>query len=306
MRSAITPFVACWNSDPVNLADLIARKPVTPWQQEGKIPWHEPGFSARMLREHLSQEHDRASRPTPTIDAHVAWIHDEVLGGKAGRVLDLGCGPGFYTARLAKRGHACVGIDFSPASIEYARATAERDSLDCDYRLEDLRAAEFGMGYDAALLIFGEFNTFSPDDAAGIVSAARRALAPGGALVLEVHAEEFLRSIGERPPTWFTAGQGVLSDEPHLCLWECEWDDELHTAVERFYVMSGAPIQMESYVSTNQAYSDEEYTDLLQQAGFESVTRYDSLAGDGPRYVHPALFVLVARACRPRASRRDG
>ena len=44
---------------------------------------------------------------------------------RGARVLDLGCGPGLYTTRLAKLGHTCVGIDFSPASIAYAKAEAE-------------------------------------------------------------------------------------------------------------------------------------------------------------------------------------
>ena len=31
-----------------------------------------------------------------------------------------------YCQRLAAQGHTCTGIDFSPASIEYARREAER------------------------------------------------------------------------------------------------------------------------------------------------------------------------------------
>ena len=91
-----------------------------PWT--GRLPWDDPGFSARMLREHLSQDHDAASRRAPVIDRHVAWIDDGVLGGVPSRVLDLCCGPGLYTLRLARRGHSCVGIDFAPAAVAHARA----------------------------------------------------------------------------------------------------------------------------------------------------------------------------------------
>jgi len=44
----------------VNLTDLINRKMPEPWAE--KIPWDDPAFSERMLKEHLSQEHDAASR----------------------------------------------------------------------------------------------------------------------------------------------------------------------------------------------------------------------------------------------------
>jgi SAM-dependent methyltransferase len=161
----------------VKLADLGAQTPIVPWTVGGKIPWNKPAFSRRMLREHLLQEHDRASRRFETIDKHVSWIHEHELGAIAGRVLDLCCGPGFYTARLAGLGHTCVGIDFSPASISYARSESEREALPCEYRLEDLSVADLGSGFELVLLSFGELNTFPPSHAEAILVKARRALA---------------------------------------------------------------------------------------------------------------------------------
>jgi 2-polyprenyl-3-methyl-5-hydroxy-6-metoxy-1,4-benzoquinol methylase len=129
----------------MNLTDIVRRTAVPePWAEGEKIPWNDPDFSARMLQEHLSQEHDAASRRFEKIDRHVAWIHTHGLGEKPSAILDLGCGPGLYASRLARRGHTCVGIDFGPASIAYARAQAEREGLACTYRLEDLRTADFG------------------------------------------------------------------------------------------------------------------------------------------------------------------
>ncbi|HEY5640757.1 MAG TPA: SAM-dependent methyltransferase, partial [Dehalococcoidia bacterium] len=89
----------------MKLEDVIRRTvPPAPWAEGDTVPWHEPGFSRRMLKEHFSQEHDAASRRTETIDAHVAWIHDELLAARPSRVLDLGCGPGLYMERLARLG----------------------------------------------------------------------------------------------------------------------------------------------------------------------------------------------------------
>ena len=44
----------------------------------------------------------------PALERHVEWVHRELLGGSPSRVLDLGCGPGLYTDRLAALGHECV------------------------------------------------------------------------------------------------------------------------------------------------------------------------------------------------------
>ena len=112
----------------MNLSDIVKHpsKPV-PWAEGENIPWHDPAFSERMLAEHLTQDHDLASRRKETIDKHVQWIHNELLGKQPMRILDLGCGPGLYTSRLAALGHECVGIDYSPASIQYAEKHAKRE-----------------------------------------------------------------------------------------------------------------------------------------------------------------------------------
>lgn len=278
-----------------SLADWIEREPVVPWSPGGKIPWDEPAFSARMLREHLSQQHDRASRRFETIERHVSWLHESVCDGAAKRVLDLGCGPGFYTARLARLGHDCVGIDFSPASIAHARAEAERDALQSEYRLQDLREADPGAGFDVALLTFGELNTFSPADARGILRRARGALARHGTLILEVHSEAFVRCVGEESPTWYTARQSVFSDAPHLCLRECSWHLPQRAATERYCVVSLPAGDVATYVSTLQAYSEAEYAALLREAGFDHIRHHASLAGEGAD-PEPGLFVVAARA----------
>ena len=283
------------NESPMKLDGLLNVKPPTPWSGEGKIPWHEPAFSGRMLREHLSQEHDLASRRREIIDRHVAWLHGHVLGGKPGRVLDLGCGPGFYASRLARLGHTCVGIDFSPASIAHARAEAEREGLACDYRLADVRGADFGSGFDLVLFVFGEFNTFSPADAKAILGKARGALSASGVLVMEVHTEEIVRSMGAQEATWFSSSQSVFSDEPHLCLKQCAWHEKHRATTQQFLVVSLKSAAVTRYVSTTQAYSEAEYAAMLAGAGFAGIEQRVSLAGEAAEG-GDGLFVLVARA----------
>src|SRR5215813_10286502 len=102
-----------------------------------RLPWGDPGFSARMLAEHLDQRHDLASRRTAVIDAQAEWLTALVAPG--GRVLDLGCGPGGHLERLALHGHECVGLDVSPAAIAYARDQALQARSSCSYVEQDLR-----------------------------------------------------------------------------------------------------------------------------------------------------------------------
>jgi SAM-dependent methyltransferase len=272
---------------------LLDRKPPEPWSHGGKIPWNSPDFSARMLREHLSQHHDRASRRASVIEEQVAWIHETLLGGRASRLLDLGCGPGLYTSRLAGLGHSCVGIDFSPASIEYAVEFASKENLACEYVLSDFEDTSFRGPHDAALLLFGELNTFPRRVARELLHRLSSALAPGARVVLEVHTEEAVRSRGSEVSTWSTQASSVFSDHPHLTLRECSWHEAEAASVERYFVFDAAAKEPAVYASTTQAYSSEEYSELLGGAGLVELEMYPCLTGRSSA-VDPALSVILA------------
>ena len=263
----------------MELLEIVNRTPQSePWAEGEKIPWDDPDFSRRMLAEHLSQAHDAASRRAEIIDAHVNWIHEHVLAARPARVLDLGCGPGLYTSRLARLGHACVGIDFSPASIAHAIATA--GGLDCAYRLGDIRVAEDGAGYDLAMLTFGEFNVFRPEDARSILSRSRQALVEGGRLLLEVHTIDAVRRIGLAGSSWRAVTCGLFSDRPHLRLDEAFWDAERLAATERYYVVDAETASVTRFAQSIQAYTDDEYGALLREAGFRLEGVHPSLGGE--------------------------
>jgi SAM-dependent methyltransferase len=46
---------------------------------------------------------------------------DALLGRVVGPVLDVGCGPGRHVLALAERGIVALGIDISPAAVDFAR-----------------------------------------------------------------------------------------------------------------------------------------------------------------------------------------
>lgn len=279
----------------MKLVDLIGRPEMPePWVGPGKIPWDEEAFSERMLREHLSQEHDAASRRGKKIDEQVAWIHDQVLEGRAGRVLDLGCGPGLYASRLAALGHSCVGIDFGPASVRYAQQVAAEKELDCTYHQHDIRTADYGRGYDLAMLLYGEFNTFSPDDAGAILIKAHDALVEGGRLLLEPHPYHIVEEEGRRGRSWYTSGSGLMAAEPHLCLTEDSWDGEQGVATRRFYVVDAVGGQVTPWAISMKAYTEGDYCTLIESCGFDHVTFYPSLVGvEDPSQA--AMIAIVAR-----------
>ena len=263
------------------ILDIVNRTPKpAPWAEGDNIPWDDPEFSERMLAEHLSQEHDLASRTAETIDSHVEWIFSEVLGSRPARVLDLACGPGLYAVRLARLGCECVGIDFSPASIRHARNTAAaEEGLACTFHHADVRDGLFGEDFDLVMMIYGQFNVFPRDRGLEILKRARSALKPGGVLLLEVQAAEQIQEGGEAGQSWYSAQSGLFSARPHLVLQENFWDADAKASTSRFTVIDAQTSAVSSYALSNEAYGELELADTLRMAGFADVESFPSLSG---------------------------
>ncbi len=278
----------------MELNDIVGREiPPEPWAEGEKIPWDDPEFSERMLKEHLSQAHDMASRRQEMIDRHVEWIAENCLPDRSSRILDLGCGPGFYSQRLAQWGHSCVGIDFSPASIAYAKSQATKADLKIDYIQGDIRNVEYGEGFDLGVLVFGEFNVFQKDDARKILQSIHRALSLGGRVLLEPQTYEAIEREGNSPPIWHSSSGGLFSANPHLWLEEHYWHADCHAATTRHFIADAATFVVSRYASTTQAYTDEELDSLLAKAGFSDIEIFPSLAGtESDR--QEGLFALTA------------
>ena len=263
----------------MNLIDVVKRTPVPePWGEGEKIPWNEPGFSKRMLEYHLSQDHDLASRRFSIIDKHVKFI-DGMAGG-ATKVLDLGCGPGFYASRLTILGYKCRGIDFSPASIDYAKLQAEEAGQEIDYITEDIRTARYGEGYGLVMMVYGEFNVFREEDIRAILRKTYDSLEEGGTFIAEPHTFEAVKSFGEAPPTWHSGESMLFSDEPHLVLTESFWDEEHKATINRYIIVDAASAEATLHADTMKSYTQEEYEALLRDAGFTEIETHPSLTGD--------------------------
>jgi trans-aconitate methyltransferase len=101
----------------------------------------------------------------------------ELLAPRAGeRILDLGCGDGALTAKLAALGCDIVGVDSSAQQIAAARA------LGLDARAVDCQKLAFDAEFDAVFSNAALHWMKRPDD---VIAGAWRALKPGGRFVAE-------------------------------------------------------------------------------------------------------------------------
>ncbi|WP_447017463.1 class I SAM-dependent methyltransferase [Shewanella algae] len=276
----------------MNINKLISQHlPIRLSPNESKIPWNDADFSQRMLENHLSQEHDWASRKLAVIERQVDWLCSQLAPGA--QVLDLGCGPGFYTQLLAKRGFCCTGVDFSPASITYAQQQAQAAGLDIDYQLLDVRSYRPTKKFDFIMMTFGELNVFSAADAKSLLKDCANWLTPNGKLLVEVHSFDEVKRQGQTEPSWQRHSQGLFLDAPHLLLTEHAWDEALQTSSTLFWVIEENG-KVTRFGSRMQAWQDGEYLQLLNECGFNKIQRIDTAVWPSSNTFEGKLYTLMA------------
>lgn len=255
----------------------IYRRPQPPPPPEGapNLPWDDPDFSQRMLREHLDQSHAAASRRREEIVRQVDWLWDRLSLHEESHVLDLTCGPGLYAVALAQRGCHVHGIDFSPASVDYARQLASDQGVAdrCTFELRDVRKSELPPHhFDAALFLYGQLAVFTPNEATDLLRRCAAALKAGGRLAVELLDFEHVDK--SNSTWWYTDHTGLWGDFPFLHLGERHWFPERNLSFEQFHIINLETGQLGEYALADQAYPVQTMVTMLRRAGFGPVEVY--------------------------------
>ncbi|HSN21399.1 MAG TPA: class I SAM-dependent methyltransferase [Usitatibacter sp.] len=105
------------------------------------------------------------------------------------RALSIADGEGRNSVWLAQQGLRVTAFDFSPVAVAKARELAKEAGVEVDHRVCDI----FRWDWDAALydVVAGIFFQFlAPAQRAEVFAGMRRALAPGGLLLIQGYRPE--------------------------------------------------------------------------------------------------------------------
>jgi 2-polyprenyl-3-methyl-5-hydroxy-6-metoxy-1,4-benzoquinol methylase len=150
--------------------------------------WTDEHTSEQMLKFHLNEDIDAASRNAAFIDRSVEWMASYLKIGAGTKIADFGCGPGLYATRLARIQADVTGIDFSKRSIQYAREVATREGLSIHYANQDYLEYETDDRFDLVLMIMCDFCVLSPAVRKKMLTKFHTLLEPGGLVLLDVYS----------------------------------------------------------------------------------------------------------------------
>lgn len=186
------------------------------------------------------------------------WNFDAYAGRE---VLDLGCGPGWYSAQYGQGGAKVTGVDLTPKAVEVASAYARfRGLSNVTIRQGDAQALPFAD--DTFDLVVSSGVLHHVPDPVQAFREVRRVLKPGGEAKITLYYRNFLL----RNPLAFRAmmlALRVLNVRHH----DVESGRDPHSPDDfvRMYDGKDNPLGV--------AFSDPRWTGLLNQGGLQVIGR---------------------------------
>lgn len=208
-------------------------------------------------------------------------------------VLDLACGTGTVSRILASRGYELTGVDLAEGMLEVARRKALEARLPLAFHQQDAATLDLGeQRFDSVVCLFDSLNYLVEPVRLQVAFARIFAhLRPGGSFIFDVNTE-------------YALANGMFNqsctrrDEPLHYRWRSQYDPETRLCTVRMnfsYDSGDGRRQAFTEVHRQRAYSKEELTQWLREAGFTEIFVYDGYTTNPPKKRSDRLFYFAAK-----------
>ncbi len=204
-------------------------------------------------------------------------------------VLELGCGTGNLTVRLAKRGYSMIGLDNSPEMLQVA--TEKSEGLDILYLLQDMTEFELYGTVDAVVCSLDCLNYLTEEgmleDCFSLVSLY---LNPNGVFLFDLNTQYKMEHI--LAPETFLYDDGEI-----FYTWQSIWDESYGECEYdlTFFVKEGETYRRFEETHLQHAYSVEEVERTLQKTGLQLVNVWSGFDCNPPYDTAERLFFVAKK-----------
>ena len=208
-------------------------------------------------------------------------------------VVDLACGTGSVTEILARKGYRVTGVDMSEEMLtEAAMKTMDMEQPPM-YSCQLLQELRLPRGVDMAVCALDSLDyILDPADCKEAIRRAYKALNPGGIFIFDVNTPEKLRAMDDQ----------IFLDEDDdvYCVWRGEFDEETNICSYGMdlFQREGNMWRRSFEEHREYAYSQEQLTGFLKDAGFTHIEVYADRLFEAPREGEQRIYFKARKGKR--------
>ena len=242
----------------------------------------------------LAASYDRLTNDVDyeaTVEFYMEILRREGLSPRT--VVDLACGTGSVTEILARKGYRVTGVDMSEEML--TEAAMKTMDMDCPpmYSCQLLQNLRLPRGVDMAVCALDSLDyILDPADCKEAIRRAYKALNPGGIFIFDVNTPEKLRAMDDQ----------VFLDEDDdvYCVWRGEFDEESNICSYGMdlFQREGNMWRRSFEEHREYAYSREQLTGFLKDAGFTHIEVYADRLFEAPREGEQRIYFKARKGKR--------
>lgn len=201
-------------------------------------------------------------------------------------VLDMGCGTGKITRRLANLGYDMIGIDNSQDMLNIAMEKADENIL---YLCQDMREFELYGTVAAVVSVCDSINYITEyEDLVEVFKLVNNYLDPGGIFIFDLKTRKTFQDIGE----------SIIAEDRDECsfIWDNYFDesDNINEYQLSLFV-KGEDGRYDKFTEEHyqRAYSMEEIRNALKDAGLKFVAAYDAFTKENASEDNERIYVIA-------------
>lgn len=233
-------------------------------------------------------------------DSWCGYIHGllQEYGVDDGLVLELGCGTGSLTERLAALGYDMIGVDNSPEMLQKAMEKEAQSGLDILYLLQDMREFELYGTVRAVVSICDSMNYLTePEELCEVFRLVNNYLDPGGIFIFDLNTVyKYEELMGE---------ETIAEDrEEGSFIWDNYYDRESRIneySLALFLRREDGLYEKHLEEHYQRAYTLEEVRTLLEKSGLEFLAAYDAFTREPVREDSERMYLVAREKGKERA-----
>ena len=211
-------------------------------------------------------------------------------GIEDGLVLDLGCGTGSMTEKMAAKGYDMIGVDNSGEMLEIAMEKKEKSGWDILYLMQDMREFELYGTVRGVISACDSVNYITDEkELEQVFRLVNNYLDPKGIFIFDFNTEYKYREV---------LGNQTIAEDRDDCsfIWEnYYYEDQQMNEYELTLFIKEEKELYRKYqeLHLQRAYTLDVMKDLIAWAGLEYVTAYDAYTMDPPHEKSERICVVA-------------
>ncbi|UYO34532.1 class I SAM-dependent methyltransferase [Bacillus zhangzhouensis] len=223
-------------------------------------------------------------------DKWVRWIQQYMKPNAA--IIDVGCGTGEISLRLAEKGHKVTGIDLSEEMLAFAQQKAQAKNQSIQFLHQDMREVSgFEQAFQAAVICCDSLNYLkNENDVKKTFKNMFQLLEADGVLLFDVHTPYKMEEV-------FPGSTYADQDEEISYIWQSDKGDDLYSVIHdlSFFVKDGDMYQRYDETHEQRTFSFETYAALLESAGFEQIEVTADFTNEAPGEFAERYFISAKK-----------